>query len=144
MLLYGVTRKFLKKMDISSRRLETKKLVPMIMDYGGIAVPAHPFRESSFGGVLEAKREEIKKVTVIEEFNGVNAKEENKRASLLVSGNGLHGIGGSDAHFANRHWFLTCATKFKNPIKNNEDLVRELKNGAFRPISLDNSVLGEF
>ncbi len=144
MLLYGITNEFLRRIDISNRRIETSTIVQAINDSGGIAVPAHPFRESVIGVALEEKREEIQGISVIEELNGVNDRSQNEKASRLVFNNGLYGMAGSDAHFSNSHWFLTCATEFYNPIHTVEDLIGELKKGAFRPIVLDNSVMGKF
>jgi predicted metal-dependent phosphoesterase TrpH len=139
LLLYGITDKFLKQIDISNRRLSAEDIVRRIEDCGGIAVPAHPFRESAYGQALEEKRGTVSGVTVIESLNGVNTAEENQRASALASHNGLNSIGGSDAHFANHHWFLTCATKFNHPVFTDEDLVLELRKGAFSPIRLKES-----
>jgi predicted metal-dependent phosphoesterase TrpH len=144
LLLYGITDEFLRRTDISNRRLSGADIVRRIEDCGGIAIPAHPFRESGYGQALEEKRENVSGITAIETLNGVNTAEENQKASALAVQNGLHGIGGSDAHFANHHWFLTCATRFDTPVFNDQDLVSELKNGAFSPIRLDNSVMGTF
>ncbi len=144
LLLYGITDDFLKHTDISNRRHAAEDIIRRMEDCGGIAVPAHPFRESAYGQALEEKRDSVSGITVIETLNGVNTPEENQKTSALAFRNGLSSIGGSDAHFANRHWFLTCATKFDHPIHTDEDLVLALKNGTFEPVRLDNSVLGSF
>ena len=144
LLLYGISDEFLKHTDISNRRLPAGDIIQRIEACGGIAVPAHPFRESAYGQALEEKRESVSGITVVESLNGVNTAEENQRASALAHRNCLNGIAGSDAHFANHHWFLTCATQFDHRISTDEDLVSELKKGAFSPIRLDNSILGSF
>lgn len=143
LLLYGVTDDFLKHIDISHRRLKDQEVIRLIRECGGIAIPAHPFRGSVYGKALEQHREVVQEVTIIEEFNGANSREQNAKASALIARNGLKGTGGSDAHFANQQWFLKYATEFFLPIASMEDLVNALYAGAFRPISLDNSVLGE-
>ena len=143
LLLYGVTSGFLKHIDISLRRINAKTLIRVASDFGVVAIPAHPYRDSNFGEALEEKHDAIADVTVIEAVNGVNSPTENKKASLLTAGNGLNGIGGSDAHYANHHWFLTCATEFENPVHSDEDLVKELKRGAFRPIRLNRPKRGK-
>lgn len=144
LLIYGVTKAILKKIDVTQRRIQTKTLIPIIHENGGIAVPSHPYRESWFGDAFEEKQEAVKDISIIEELNGMSPQEDNEKAIQLVESNGLKGIGGSDAHYVNSNWFLTCATEFSNPVHSTEDLVNELKNGEFRPIMLDNSVLDNF
>ena len=139
LLLYGVTSGFLKKIEVSRRNLDSQKVIKTINDCGGIAVPAHPFRSSVFGRTLakgEINREEV---SIIEELNGNSSEEANKKATGLIEQAGLKGIGGSDAHFANRGWFLNCATEFERTISTMEALVKELRSGPFRAIALDPS-----
>jgi len=144
MLLYGMTDAFLKKVDITHRGLKEQMVLDTLRECGGIAVPSHPFRGSAFGAALETGQESVKGIKIIEEFNGANFPGENELASQLVARNGLKGIGGSDGHFVDKRWFLTCATEFFNPIRTMEDMVSELYTGNFRPVMLDNSVLGDF
>jgi len=144
LLLYGVTDRFLGKIDITRLALKSRDVISAMMDCGGMAVPAHPFRESSYGKALTRGEETLNDITVIEERNGSNTADQNSRATSLVARNGLKGIGGSDAHYVNRHWFLNCATEFDNPVHTIDDLVTELRSGSFRPITLDRSPMGEF
>jgi len=144
LLLYGITDQFLRWIDITQRRIESRKVVKIINDCGGIAIPAHPFRESSYGTALAAHNEALNEIKVVEEMNGSNFTDQNEKAKALVERNGLRGIGGSDAHYANKIWFLNCATEFDNQIRNVEDLVRELRHGDFRPVILDSSVIEGF
>jgi hypothetical protein len=143
LLLYGVTDAFLKQVDITHRRLHDQEVIRIIRDCGGMAIPAHPFRGSVYGKALENHRAVVQDITIIEVLNGANSPEQNAKAQALVVRNGLKGTGGSDAHFANRQWFLKCATEFFQPITTMEDLVKALSQGAFRPIVLDNTVLEE-
>jgi predicted metal-dependent phosphoesterase TrpH len=144
LLLYGITTGFLKQVDVSRRNLNSQKVIKTINDCGGIAVPAHPFRSSLFGRALTRGEINRDEVSIIEELNGGNSGEENKKATGLIEQTGLKGIGGSDAHFANRVWFLNCATEFENTIDTVETLVKELRSGHFRAIPLDHSSLEEF
>jgi len=144
LLLYGVTDLFLRRIDIARMNLDTEEVVQAISECGGIAIPAHPFRASKWGAALREGQGSLKGIKVVEALNGANSPEENQEAKALVDANGLRGIGGSDAHYANRHWFLNAATQFDNPVRNMDDLVRELRQGRFRCIRLDNSVLGTF
>jgi len=144
MLLYGMTEEFHEKIDITHRGLKEQKVLNEMKACGGLAIPSHPFRGSAFGAALETGHEAVKGFRIIEQYNGASFPEENEMASRLVARNGLKGIGGSDSHYASKEWFLTCATEFFNPVHSMEDLVTELHGGNFRPIMLDNSVLGDF
>ncbi|RMF92041.1 MAG: PHP domain-containing protein [Nitrospinota bacterium] len=137
LLLYGVTDEFLAHVDISHRCLDDREVIRIIRDCGGIAIPAHPFRESVYGKALEQKLEVVEEVTVIEALNGANSPLQNEKAQALLTQHGLKGTGGSDAHYVNRHWFLNCATEFFQPITSMEDLVSALYQGNFRPLVLD-------
>jgi hypothetical protein len=101
---------------------------------GGIAIPAHPFRESVHGKALEEKRDWVAGVEIIEQFNGANSAAQNDRASALVARDGLRGIAGSDAHYVN--WFLKCATVFERQVETMTALVDELYAGRFTPMLL--------
>ena len=144
LLVYGITDTFLRKIDISRKNLNSEKVIKTINDCGGIAIPAHPFRASKYGEALLRHDAEVNEISVIEELNGSNSSEENSSATTLVEQNGMEGTGGSDAHYANRIWFLNSATEFDNPISTMEDLVKELRYGHFRAFAIDNSMLGEF
>jgi len=139
LLLYGLTDEFLRQVDISQRNLDSERVIKTINDCGGIAVPAHPFRDSLFGKTLKETGPALNGVSIIEELNGGNSRDENGKATALVNETGLRGIGGSDAHYANQIWFLNYATEFANDIDCTEDLVKELREGNFRAISLDSS-----
>jgi predicted metal-dependent phosphoesterase TrpH len=143
LLLYGITPNFLKQVDVSKRNLNSHEVIKAINDCGGIAVPAHPFRDSIYGRALTESEFTLDEVSVIEELNGSNSRDENERATVLIKQTDLKGIGGSDAHYANRVWFLKCATEFEDAIYNTDDLVKALHCGDFRVISLDNSTLEE-
>ncbi len=144
LLLYGITAGFLKQIDVSRRNLNSQIVIKTINDCGGIAIPAHPFRNSIYGRALTKSEIDLDEVSIIEELNGSNSREENKKATALIEQTGLRGIGGSDAHYANRVWFLNCATEFENAVHTSEDLVKELRHGHFRSIPLDGSTSGEF
>ena len=144
LLLYGITGKFLKQIDVSHRGIDSEKAIKTINDCGGIAIPAHPFRDSNYGAALLEYDNALHEIEVVEELNGLNSPEENEKAQALIKQNGLKGIGGSDSHFANSKWFLNYATEYNNPIKTIEDVVKELRHGEFQTTFLDSSVLGEF
>ena len=144
LLVYGVTDRFLNKIDITQKGLNSEYVIKTINDCGGIAAPAHPFRASKYGAALLRQDTELDEITVLEELNGCNSPEENRKAAALAAEKGMKGIGGSDAHYANRIWFLNSATEFDNPVYTNGDLVRELRQGRFRAVTIDNTVMGDF
>jgi len=144
LLLYGITDRFLKQIDVSHRGVDSERVIKTINDCGGIAIPAHPFRDSNYGAALLEHDKALHEIDVVEELNGLNSAEENEKAKALIERNGLKGIGGSDSHFVNSKWFPNYATEFNNPIHTIEDLVKELRHGEFRTTTLNGSVLGEF
>jgi predicted metal-dependent phosphoesterase TrpH len=133
-LLYGVTDESLRYIDLANRRLNDREVVRIMKECGGIAIPAHPFRESVHGKALEEKRDWVAGVEIIEQLNGANSEVQNARASAIVARDGLRGIGGSDAHYVN--WFLKCATAFDRQVETMQALVEELYAGRFAPIHL--------
>ena len=144
LLLYGITDRFLEEVDISRKNLSSQKVIKTINDCGGIGIPAHPFRASNYGSALMNHDEALNDIKVIEELNGSNTSDEDSKATALIRQTDIKGIGGSDAHYVNRLWFLNCATEFFNGVHTIEDLVEALRQGDFRAVSLDSSALGEF
>jgi predicted metal-dependent phosphoesterase TrpH len=137
-LLYGVTNESLRYIDITNRRLNDREVIRIMKECGGIAIPAHPFRESMHGRALEEKREWTAGVEIIEQFNGANTDTQNARAGAIVARDGIRGIGGSDAHYVN--WFLKCATEFERQVETMRELVEELYAGRCTPLQLPQSV----
>jgi predicted metal-dependent phosphoesterase TrpH len=133
-LLYGVTDECLRHIDITNRRLNDREVIRIMRECGGIAIPAHPFRESIHGRALEEKRDWVAQIEIIEQFNGANTEAQNAKASVIVSRDGLRGIGGSDAHYVN--WFLKFATVFDRRVETMQELAAELVAGRFVPIQL--------
>ena len=54
-------------------------------------------------------------------------------AIALAEEYGYRGVGGSDAHIVS--FVGRCATRFDNDVTSMQDLVRELKGGAFEAVS---------
>jgi predicted metal-dependent phosphoesterase TrpH len=133
-LLYGVTDECLRYIDITNRRLNDREVIHIMRECGGIAIPAHPFRESIHGRALEEKRDWVAEIEIIEQLNGANTEAQNAKASAIVSRDGLRGIGGSDAHYVN--WFLKFATVFERRVETMQELAAELLAGRFAPIQL--------
>jgi predicted metal-dependent phosphoesterase TrpH len=137
-LLYGVTAECLRYIDLANRRLNDREVIRIMKECGGIAIPAHPFRESLHGKALEQQKGWVEGVEIIEQLNGANTELQNAKATSIVARDNLRGIGGSDAHYVN--WFLTCATRFERRVETMQQLVEELYAGRFTALQLPPSV----
>ena len=143
LLLFGVTREVIRRFDLSSRMLKAETLIEVIHGEGGIAVPAHPFRDSGFGPQLDdLLARHGPALGVIEALNGQNSPRENEAALAAMEKLGLAGIGGSDAHFVTSKWFLTCATELERQVSNIEELCIELRAGRTRPFRFEDGASG--
>ena len=134
LLLFGLNEEVLRRFDPEHRMLKSAHLIDVIYKEGGIAIPAHPFRDSGYGVRLEdllAKHGSA--LSAVEAINGQNSPTENERAQAATEKLGLTALGGSDAHFPTPHWFLTCATELERPIKDVGELCVELRAGRARP-----------
>lgn len=134
LLLFGITREVTRRFDLSSRMLKSELLIEVMHSEGGIAIPAHPFRDSGFGSRLDSLlARHGPALGAIEVLNGQNSEEENTRASDAAQKLGLTAVGGSDAHFSTPRWFLTCATELEREVHTVEELCREIRAGRAQP-----------
>ena len=114
--------------------LKSAHLIDVIYKEGGIAIPAHPFRDSGYGARLEdlvAKHGSA--ISAIEAINGQNSPAENERAMTAAEKLGLTASAAAMLISPLHHWFLTCATELERPIKNVEELCIEIRAGRARP-----------
>ena len=134
LLLFGINGEVMRRFDLSSRMLKSDHLIEVIHHEGGIAIPAHPFRESGYGVRLDALlARHGAALGAIEVLNGQNSAVENERASDAALKLGITAVGGSDAHFASGKWFLTCATELERAVATPEELCAELRAGRAKP-----------
>jgi predicted metal-dependent phosphoesterase TrpH len=75
----------------------------------------------------------VQVVDGLEVYNGATGDRENAMAVAVREHVGLRGIGGSDAH--SEHGVGCCATVFERPIRNERELIDELRAGRFRAIN---------
>lgn len=136
LLVYGITDHVLQHIDVTKRMHNGREIIPELKNLGAVAAPSHPFRESIFGNIMAQDITEIAGVQIIESHNGQNSQTQNEQAVTLVDQHGLRGLGGSDAHFIDPRWFLTCATKFDDAITSETELVEALHYGSYRPVLL--------
>lgn len=138
LLIFGVTREVTRRFDLNGRMLKSDNLIEVVHAEGGVAIPAHPFRDSGFGPRLDdLLARHGSALGVIEALNGQNSPRENADAMTAMEKLGLVGVGGSDAHFASSKWFMTCATELDRPVTDIEGLCAELRAGRARPFRFD-------
>jgi predicted metal-dependent phosphoesterase TrpH len=134
LLLFGVTREVMRRFDLTSRMLKSDSLIEVIHHEGGVAIPAHPFRDSGYGARLDALLSRHgAALGAIEVLNGQNSIDQNQRAEDAALKLGLTAVGGSDAHFASGKWFLTVATEFERDVRTVEEMCVEIRAGRARP-----------
>jgi len=131
-LVYGVNTDILGRFDFANIRLDAQELIDEVARLGGIAVPCHPGRPNI--GLYEhyASKSALKNVVAVEVLNGGSRKGEDERSAELVERYGYRAVGGSDSHLVSL--IGMCATRFAADIRSVDDLVRELKGGAYEPM----------
>jgi len=131
-LVFGVNEEMTRRFDFADVRLPAQELIDEIARMGGVAVPCHPGRPTV--GLCEhyAKKPPLENVVAVEVLNGGSRKGEDERSEELVQRFGYAAIGGSDSHLVSL--IGLCATRFEAEVRTIEDLVRELKTGAYEPV----------
>lgn len=94
-----------------------------IAHYGGIGVPAHPYRWGMGNDTAN-----VTGINVIEGFNGHNSPDENIRALSLATKCGFQIIGGSDSHTPDT--IGIAYTEFKDTVTES-NIVAVLKSGRY-------------
>lgn len=130
-LVFGVNDAMTKRFDFANVRIPAQELIDEVARMGGVAVPCHPGRPNV--GLCEhyAKKPPLENVIAVEVLNGGSRKGEDERSIELVNKYGYRAIGGSDSHLVSL--IGLCATRFDAEVRTEEDLVRELKHGAYAP-----------
>lgn len=134
LLVLGVTPELQRRFDLDARMHRAEHMIEVVHGEGGIAIPAHPFRDSGFGTRLDGLLAKLgTAISVIEAINGQNSHEQNVAALAAAEKYGLTAVGGSDAHFSTANWFMTCATELERDVATVEELCAELRAGRARP-----------
>jgi len=122
------------------------ELCRTVVEAGGVAVMAHPFRHRvpALGRYLERQglaldgglvgRPEVSGFSAVETLNSQCTAEETEKAQRLADILGLPGVGGSDSHTL--HMVGRCVTRFSVPIDSDEKLVTALKGGEYEAVRL--------
>lgn len=132
MLVYGVNADILDRFDFADVHLDAQEVVIEVERLGGIAVPCHPGRPTI--GLCEhyVTKPPLEGVHAIELLNGGSRRGENERVEALVKQFGYGAVGGSDSHLVSS--IGICATEFPRDVADEEDLVRALREGNYRPV----------
>src|SRR5260221_10578958 len=134
LLMFGVTHEVTRRFDLTSRLLKSEHLIEVLHHEGGVAIPAHPFRESGFGARLDSLLSRHgSALAAIEVINGQNSEAENSHAQDAALKLGLTAVGGSDAHFVSEEWIMTVATELERGVATVQELCVELRAGRARP-----------
>lgn len=131
-LVFGVNEEMTRRFDFANVRLPAQEIIDEVARMGGVAVPCHPGRPNV--GLCEhyEKKPPLENVVAVEVLNGGSRKGEDERSEELVRNYGYGAVGGSDSHLVSL--IGLCATRFDADIRTIEDLVRELKTGAYEPV----------
>ena len=134
LLIFGVSRELQRRFDLEGRMNRAQLMIEVVHGEGGIAIPAHPFRDSGYGTRLDELLARLgPALSAVEAINGQNTHEQNVAALAACEKLGLTAVGGSDAHFASANWFMTCATELTREVATVEELCAELRAGQARP-----------
>jgi predicted metal-dependent phosphoesterase TrpH len=131
-LVFGVTEEMTRRFDFANVHLPAQEVIDEVARMGGVAVPCHPGRPNV--GLCEhyTKKPPLENVIAVEELNGGSRKGEDDRSEALVREFGYRAIGGSDSHLVSL--IGLCATRFDADVRTTDDLVSELRTGAYEPV----------
>jgi len=135
-LYYGAHPEIVHTFELSQPQLSVKPGGPEFFDMvqslvGGVAIPAHPYRETSVLRTLPGDAV-APMLVAVEILNGKTPAEQNRAAIDYARQHGLRGVGGSDAHQISR--LYSYLTLFDGPIRGLDDLVIALRQGDYFPV----------
>lgn len=134
-LVYGVDERLQREFDFARVDIPSKELFRAAKEFGGFAVGAHAGRPRI--GLWDHVEDgvDVHHVEAIEQLNGGSSKDENGRAAHLADRFGFRCVGGSDAHYVSA--VGRCLTAFRSPIGRIEDLVEQLREGLYHPVTIE-------
>jgi predicted metal-dependent phosphoesterase TrpH len=132
MLVFGVTDEMTRRFDFANVHLPAQEIIDEVAQMGGVVIPCHPGRPNV--GLFEhySKKSPLTNIVAVEVYNGGSRKGEDERSQQLAERFNYGEIGGSDSHLVSL--IGLCATRFDGDVRNVEDLVSELKRGAYEPV----------
>jgi predicted metal-dependent phosphoesterase TrpH len=135
-LVYGIDQRFTTAFDLADVALSHREVFRAAKEFGGFAIGAHAGRPRiGIASHIAEQRVSLESIEALEVLNGGSSEVENARARALADALGLHGVGGSDAHFVNA--IGRCLTAFRRPITSIQALVEELRQGDYHPVRVE-------
>ena len=128
-LAYGVN-------ELIPRGLPAEETKEKIINLGGIAVAAHPYRMASGLGSYVVRNA---KFSIIEVLNHRSPKRENQRAARLAAELNAGTTGGSDAHSSNE--LGLAVTEFELSNGSEDDILQELSKKRMNPVGESSTYL---
>ena len=132
-LVYGVNEALYQEFDFSEIGLELEMVIEKCNEHGAVAAPCHPGRPRVGMSAHLEEHGVPKGVRIVEIFNGGSRGDEDRIVADMAQELGYVGIGGSDSHIVSH--IGRCATRFKNPITSEAELVEALKAEEFEAIT---------
>lgn len=115
--------------------LSMNKLLDTVHEEGGVVIPSHPFRYGDFSPVsLETLKKQLSCYDGFEALNGNQNRNHNNYGIYAWESLGIAGIGGSDAHSLNM--VGKFVTEFESVIRNENEMIKEIKARRCRPVEL--------
>ncbi len=111
--------------------MKAREMLALVARQGGVAVAAHPCRNDR---AVDPSLWKEGLCRIVESINGRNRRQENRRIQQIAVRYGLVQCGGSDAHHLSE--LGKSATHFNYPVRNCQDLVKALQEGACHPLSI--------
>lgn len=109
--------------------LPAEAVLATVGNAGGVAIAAHPCRTGRSTDISLLKKGLCH---IIEGVNGRNTPEANQKVCLWPKRYQVGAVGGSDAHTLEE--LGKVPTQFTIPIQSRADLIRALKEGAYKPM----------
>lgn len=109
---------------VPSQTLSAQALLDLVEDAGGVAIAAHPYRNTFRS--LGDHNYQLEGYWAVEAFNGTTPKEKNEQAFFMAADIHRPTVGASDAHQLKD--LGKMATFFPGKIETEKDLIRALKS----------------
>lgn len=116
--------------DIPNETLSAQKLLAMVEQVGGIAIAAHPYRNTFRS--LGDHNYDLKGFWAVEAFNGTTDPTKNEQALWMASDIDMPMVGASDAHQIKD--LGKMATCFTSEIRSEKDLIEAIKSRQVYPV----------
>jgi predicted metal-dependent phosphoesterase TrpH len=115
--------------------LSTSELLRYVHARGAVALPSHPFRFGDFTmESLETLKDQLGGFDGFEALNGNQNAAQNAFGMDAWEKLDIPAIGGSDGHFI--EMIGRYVTEFEGEIREEQDLVREIRAGRCRPVRM--------